>query len=124
LNLFCRKHARDDHRYIVEFYSAMESIQCSFSMWSAITGHSRWLQRWSRLTFNASMPIRSFIAMPFIFLLQLPPTLVGLYKPTFVTLSVSSINICNKFYYSFLRSDANRFVLLHYNLFTSFPLLA
>ena len=34
MNLFCGTHGRDDDRYIVEFYSAIASIQCNLAMCS------------------------------------------------------------------------------------------
>ena len=32
-NIFCGKHAPEDHRYNVEFYITKASVQCSLPMW-------------------------------------------------------------------------------------------
>ena len=40
--LFCRTHALEHHRYIVEFYITKLSIQCSLPMWCAGVFFNYW----------------------------------------------------------------------------------
>ena len=42
-NIFCGKHAPEDHWYNVEFYIMKASLQCSLPMWSSVSTYFTWI---------------------------------------------------------------------------------